>query len=194
MGTWDWEGVENDIVALNRAPACAQLAAAIISQDMSSEEWARRVLEQSGLPQVGLVEWHLCDEVESIFELLRAEGSQIGYVVEQEAGRAAKEYARRISLSAATAEQIYRDLAMEFPMAFVDDQQLCLLASCFSDYALICLREDLFEKWLATRKLDLTLFADEEPYPVACDLKTAQALALRRSSSWRAHVRNTSAA
>jgi hypothetical protein len=192
VGTWDWENVEHEIVPLDQAPECAMLAAAIVSSDMADEELEKKVFERSGLPQLSLIEWHVCDEIESIFELLRAEGSEAGYVVEND-GPVAKDFARRISLSAATAEQIHRDLAMEFPMAFVDDQQLCVLVSYFSDYALICMREDLFEKWLANRGLDLTIFAWEEPYPIACDLKTAQALAQRRSASWYAHVRETSA-
>ncbi|MDP5102385.1 MAG: hypothetical protein NWP98_00490 [Erythrobacter sp.] len=192
MGTWTWEGVENKVVPLNLAPACASLAAAIISNDMADEEWEREVFERSGLPQLSLIEWHVCDEIESIFELLRAEGSEAGYVVEND-GHVAKDYARQISLSATTAEQIHRDLAMEFPMAFIDVQQLCVLVSYFSDYALICLREDLFEKWLAKNPINLTLFAQEEPYPIASDLKTAQVLALRRSASWYAHVRETRA-
>ena len=192
MGTWDWEGVENEIVPLNLAPECAKLAAAIISKDWAYEDWEREVFERSGLPQLSLIEWRVCHEIESIFELLRAEGSKAGYVVEND-GPVAKDYARQISLSATTAEQIHRDLAMEFPMAFIDDQQLCVLVSYFSDYALICLREDLFEKWLAKNPMDLTLFGNEEPYPIASDLKNAQALALRRSASWYAHVRETRA-
>lgn len=191
MGYWDWEDVQNEVVPINLAPECARLAASIISNEIASEEWERKVFELTGLPQISLIEWHVCDEVEGIFKLLRAEGSKTGYVVEND-GPVAKDYTRQISLSATTAEQIYRDSAMEFPMTFVDEQQLCVLVSYFSDYALICLREDLFEKWLTKRSLDLTIFAWEEPYPIAHDLKSAQELARRRSASWYAHVRETS--
>jgi hypothetical protein len=192
MGYWDWEDVQNEVVPINLAPECAKLAASIISNEMVSEDWEREVFARFGLPQISLIEWHICDEVQGIFELLRAEGSEIGYVVESD-GPVAKDYIRQISLSATTAEQINRDSAMELPMAFVDEQQLCVLVSYFSDYALICMRENLFEKWLANRNLDLTIFAWEEPYPIAGDLKTAQALAQRRSASWYAHVRETRA-
>jgi hypothetical protein len=192
MGTWDWNDVENKIVPLDAAPPAANLAAAIISDERFDEEWERNVFDLTGLPQLSLVEWHVCSEVESIFGILRDAGSQRGWVVELGEGHAAENYTREIALSASTAEQIHRDLAMEFPMAFVDDQRLCVLVSLFSDYALICLREDLFEKWLATNPVDLTLNA-HEPYPVARDLKTAQTFAHRRSASWYAHLRETRA-
>jgi hypothetical protein len=191
VGTWDWNDVENKVVPLDAAPPPAKMAAAIISDERFDEDWERKVFALTGLPQISLVEWHVCSEVESIFGILRDAGSQRGWVVESGGGHAAQEYAREIELSASRAEQIHRDLAMEFPMAFVDDQQLCVLVSLYSDYALICLHEDLFQKWLATNPVDLTLFA-HEPYPVASDLKTAQTLARRRSTSWHAQVRETS--
>lgn len=168
------------------------MAAAIISDERFDDEWERKVFELTGLPQISLVEWHLCSEIESIFGILRDAGSQRGWVVERGEGYVAEDYSREIALCASTAEQIHRDSAMEFPMAFVDEQQLCVLVSLFSDYALIGLREDLFENWLASNPVNLTLFA-HEAYPVANDLKTAQALALRRSASWYAHLRETRA-
>lgn len=187
MGTWDWDDVENKVVDLGSAPAAAKLAAEIISSAEIDAAWEATVSERTKLPQLSLIEWSISDEVASIFDVLRSAGSQHGFVVEQGEAFRAKHYARGISLSALTAEQIQRDLAMDFPMAFVDEQQVCVLVSYFSDYALIGLREDLFKSWLETRTLDLTIWADAEPYPAANDLKTARELALRRAADWHAH-------
>ena len=187
LGIWDWDDVENKVVELDSAPAAAKLAAEIISSEKIDAAWEATVLKRTRLPQLSLIEWSISDEVASIFEVLRNAGSQHGFVVEQGEAFRAKNYTREIVLSAETAEQIERDLAMDFPMAFVDEQRFCFLVSYFSDYALISLREDLFRTWLEARSLDLTMWADAEPYPVANDLKTARELALRRSADWDAH-------
>ncbi len=184
MGTWDWKAVRHEIIPLDQVPEAARLAAAIITEPLFDRDFEKRVFEQTGLAQLCLIEWSISSVVESIFATLRNRGSVWGYVVEQGATPVTEGPSRKIALTAATARKISDDLAMDFPMAFVDDQQLCVLVSYFSDYALICMREDLFETWLADNPIDLTPFLDEPPFPLADNLKAALEFADRRRIAW----------
>jgi hypothetical protein len=184
MGTWDWNDVRHELVPLVQAPEAVRLAAAIASEPAYDKDWERRVFEKTGLAQLSLVEWSICSEVDTIFATLRDNGSQWGYVVEEGATSVAEATARKIALTPATARKISDDLAMDFPMVFIDDQQLCILVSYFSDYALICMREDLFEIWLANNPIDLSLRENELPVPAADNLKAAREFADRRRVAW----------
>lgn len=193
VGTWDWKAVRHELVPPDQVPEAARLVAESITGPVYDEDFERGVLEQTGLAQLSLIEWSVSSEVESIFKTLRQHGSEWGYVVEQGAPALTESPPRKIALTAATAKKISDDLAMDFPMVFIDDQQTCMLVSYFSDYALICLREDLFETWLADNPIDLTLFYDEPPFPAADNLKAAREFADLRDVAWddfRARMRS----
>ena len=184
MGTWDWKAVGHELVPLDQVPEIARLAASIIAEPVFDEDFEKRVFDETGLAQLSLIEWSISSEVESIFATLRDNGSEWGYVVEQIDPTLAESPPRKIALTAATARKISDDLAMDFPMVFVDDQQTCMLVSYFSDYALICMREDLFEGWLANNPIDLSLRYDEPPSPSADNLTAAREFADRRRIEW----------
>lgn len=184
MGTWDWKVVRHELVPLDQVPEMARLAAAIIAEPVFDKDFEKRVLDETGLAQLSLIEWSISSEVESIFATLRDNGSEWGYVVEQGAQALTESPPRKIALTAATAKKISDNLAMDFPMVFIDDQQLCVLVSYFSDYALICLREDLFGRWLADNPIDLSLRYDESPFPAADNLESAREFADRRRIEW----------
>ena len=190
MGTWDWNDVRHELVALVEAPEAVRLAAALASEPVFDQDWERRVFEKTGLAQLSLVEWSICSEIDTIFATLRDHGSQWGYVVEEGAATVVEGRARKIALNPSTARKISDDSAMDFPMVFIDEQQLCMLASYFSDYALICMREDLFEKWLANNPIDLSSREDEPPFPTADNLKAAREFADRRRVAWADFMSN----
>jgi hypothetical protein len=189
MGTWDWDEVSHELVLLGEAPAAALQAAAIISAPVFDDDWEKGVLDQTGLAQLSLAEWSISSEIETIFAVLRDSGSKFGYVMEPGAASKAEGTARKLALTPATAKTIADDLAMDFPMAFIDEQQLCLLVSYFSDYSLICQREDLFETWLANNPIDLALHENEPPFPAADNLKAAREFAARRRIAWDEFMR-----
>lgn len=186
MGTWDWDDVPNKTLALEGAPKAAQLAASIVPDETLSDDWHKSVQDQTGLPQLGLIEWSVSDEVQSIFPILRMMGSKVGYVVEQGAELKPVDYFREISLDDQTASQISAYYALDMPMAFVDEQQICALMSYHSDYALIALRADVFQEWIDKGALDLTMWGDQESYPPPQNLEEAKKLALRRQADWDA--------
>lgn len=188
MTYFDWDEINHSIVKHDEAPAAARLAFCVVPDEQLSIEWQERVRSATKLPQLSLVEWSVCDEVVCIFELLRDAGSSKGFVVQQGEGFAAEDTARMINLDDATARQLERDRSIELPMAFVDDQAICILASYFSDFSLIGLREDLFNKWLEKADLDLTLWADEPRYPRPQSITEAQSQAARRQASWREYI------
>jgi len=191
MGTWDWKAVRHEIIPLDQVPEAARLVAASITGPPDAKDLDRRVFEHTGLAPLSLIEWCVSSEVESIFKTLRDHGSEWGFVVEQGAPDLTESPPRKIALTAATAKKISDDSAMYLPMVFIDDQQTCMLVSYFSDYALICLREDLFETWLADNPIDLTLFYDAPPFPAADNLKAAREFADLRLVAWVDYIRRT---
>ena len=184
MGTWDWDNIPHETIDAAGSPEAARLAATIVPDERLSDNWLQRVKDLTGLPQLSLVEWSISDEVEGIFGLLRDAGSSKGYVVEQHA----VDTVRVIDLTDKVAERIAIDVSMDLPMAFVDDQAICALASFFSDYALISMRPDLLERWINREDLDLTLWGDEERYPRPTTIAVAKALAALREAAWDSHV------
>lgn len=179
MGTWNWDDVPSRIVSLNVSPKAACLAAQIASFSIHDNNWKLNVLDKTGLPYLGIVEWNVSAEVISIFKVLWDFGSRKAYVAELSEGTVAPNV-REIGLDQETARQIALDDATHLPMALVDEHCLCALVSYPYDDALICLRDDLFTRWLAEEPLDLTLQPFGDPYPIPRSLSEARELARRR--------------
>jgi len=191
MGCWDWNDVPSQTGSMAGAPPAAKLAASIVPGPKLDAEYEADVAIKTGLPQLSLIEWSISDEVPQLFELLRMSGSTCGYVVNQiEQFRPASTF-RKIELTTEIAEAIASDSAMDMPMAFVDERCVCALVSFHSDYALMCLEPNLFGKWLKANPKDLTMWAGEEPWPLADNLPFAQELARKRLISWNEYIRQS---
>lgn len=193
MSYWSWDEITNQQIELISAPRPAQLAASIVPDQNLDEAYQEMVSQRTGLPHLGLIEWSISQDVVALFRLLHGAGSRTGYVVELGRDFDPLSYCRKIALDDSTAEQIAKDETLDLPMAFVDEQAICAATSWHSDYALICMREDLFETWIARPDFDLTVWENEDPYPRPDNLQAAQALAKRRLESWNAVMRNQGA-
>lgn len=184
MGTWYWEGVHSITAPMEHAPSAALLAASICPGQLLDDDYEAFVGAKTRLPQLSLVEWSVSDMAPAIFPLLREAGSHVGYVVSQGAEYRPEGGFRTLALNSPTAEAIIRDSSMDMPMAFVDEHCRCALVSYHTDYALISMTTHLFDQWLKKAPLDLSMWSDDEPYPLANDLETAQQLSRRRKDSW----------
>lgn len=185
MATWDWNDVPHEEHPLVGGPLLAQRAACLVpGMPQSGMEYDALLEKVSGLPALSLVEWSVSALVPEIFRLLRETGSQYGFVVEQGDNWAPAANYRKIYMGEATAAQIARDSAMDPTMAFVDDTNRCVLSSWWSDHTWMCLTPELFTRWIAEQKPDLTLWADDPVRLIPADFEDACVMARKRNQLW----------
>ncbi|MEP0189626.1 MAG: hypothetical protein ABJE00_04365 [Erythrobacter sp.] len=187
MGTWNWDDVPHQKHPMSEATEPVQLAAKLACLEIGSQNFEAEAAALIDLPFLGLIEWGAEDYLPETFAILKEAGSIRGFVVDEgEKGKPA-DFFRSLDLTDQIARAIQTDDAMNFPMVFVDDQQLCVMASFYSDYALIAMRSDLLDQLVTLEEFDLTMWASEPTYPAPRDHKHAQELAQRRLKSWDDH-------
>lgn len=185
MGTWDWDAIKKrQIVDVNTAPEAVRLVRQIHPDDDLDQAFEDHVEKVTGLPQLSLLEWPISDNAPEIFGLLREAGSSKGYVSLPYGDASQNKGCFEISLSDDNAIRVCNDGALDWVSAFVDEQMICSIVSYHSDYALVGMRADLLDHWVTMEHFDLTLWADEAPFPKPKNYKEAQAIAARRLVSW----------
>ena len=184
MGIWDWVDVPHQKHPMSEAIAPVQLATKLVAADVSGQHFETEAEALLEIPFLSLIEWAPEDHLPETFAILRETGSERGFIVE--VGKDAKpvDFFRSFELTDQVARAIQNDDAMNFAMVFVDDQQLCVMASYYTDYALIAMRADLLDQLVTLEDFDLTTWATEPEFPAARDHKHAQELAKRRLRSW----------
>ncbi|MGE3689959.1 MAG: hypothetical protein AB7F98_01115 [Novosphingobium sp.] len=184
LGMWDWDRLDHRLGLVANGPPAAKLAAAIVPGERIDRAYEQGVFQRTNLPGFSMVEASIGYFAREIFKILRDAGSKEGFVVEQVADNKPSEHFRRFFLTDEIADQIKQDCTFEPTMAFIDDKQQCAIATCYSDYSLLCMSQHLFDEFLSSNPLDLTLWRDEPRYPLAETFLQAVALAERRAKSW----------
>lgn len=188
MSFYDWDDISHEIGALAGSPKPAILAAQIAPSLPLDEEFERRVFQVTGLPGIPLEEISIQDLLPDLLPFLKSVGSHTIYV----AGRGDEDPEvgnfQSFDLSEHVCAQVMRDSVLELPCGIVDDQRVCAIVTWFSDYTLLCMREDLADQYLARHPLDLTLYEDGPRYPLARSLAEAQRLANRRIAEYFAEL------
>lgn len=152
---WDWGDVDCELLSLTNPPPPVQLAIAILPEIPIPGTWEAPAVERTGLPCIPLEEYDIHEDVIDIFAFLRRSGSTHGYVASVYNSEDEGETYRRFRLTERVANQIKRDRAMDFAMAFVDDRMSCIIVTWWSDYALLGMREELFATYLQEHPLDM---------------------------------------
>lgn len=155
MTMWEWDDVDCELVSAAERPPPVQLALSILPEIPIPGTWEKPAIQRTGMPCIPLEEYDIHQDISDIFAFLSGSGSAYGYVASVYRSEGEAETYRRFELTERVAKQIRQDRAMDSAMAFVDDRMSCVIVTWWSDYALLGMREELFEAYLNAHPLDM---------------------------------------
>lgn len=141
------------------------------------------VLSRWSMGMIPLIEWEVSRDTDALFSFLANSGAIRGFFVAlPRDGRRDTDF-WECDLDANSASVVRDERLLDFDTIFIDDQMFSVIAGGYTDFALWCMRRDLFDRYLDTHPVDMRL-SDDRPERLANNFRSALVGALERLDDW----------
>jgi hypothetical protein len=180
---WEWDKRYFRSGRIDEIPDVTTFASGLVSDGPGMLDISRSILSRYPLQALPLLEWDLSEDAPALFAALRRQGARRGFFLDYPGTDKPATHYRACDLTPETATAIRDQNLFGWETIFVDDRFCSVIAAWYTDFTYLCMRQPMFDTYLAEHPMYLSLECDPSE-PPATNLAAAVAGAAKRLADW----------